>query len=126
MEKIPTDVVGEEVAEAIERLDATAPSVSGKQTAILAAKILIDSGMGFVVPSAAQRQNLLVAFAKTGAVVYGKAFDAVRMRRSVDLNSEAEITKNLDAIVLYEIKSTNRKVGPDFQGYFFSLSTAEL
>jgi hypothetical protein len=33
----------------------------------------------------------------------------------------------MDAITIYEIKSTNRtKMGPDFKGYFFNLTTAEL
>lgn len=98
--------------------------MSGKQTAQVAAKLLATRG--FVIPTPRQRQNLLVAFAKTGAVVYGKAFDAVKLARAVNLDFEEDISKKLSAVTLYEIKSTNRKIGRNFEGYFFSLTTAEL
>jgi len=60
-------------------------------------------------------------------VVYGKAFDAVKLSRPVQLQDSADVRKNIDAVTLYEIKSTNKdSVKPDFSRYFFSLSTAEL
>jgi hypothetical protein len=45
----------------------------------------VAKNAGFIVPSAKQKQNLLVAFAKEGKVVYGKAFDIVKLSSGVDL-----------------------------------------
>jgi hypothetical protein len=86
----------------------------------------VDKKEGFVVPTANQRNVLLVAFAKKGAVIYGKAFDMVKAPESVNLDDEGSVTKNLKQITIYEVKSTNRKLDENFRGYFFSMSTAEL
>ena len=109
-----------------EGVDAATQSRSGQGTAKLAIKILTDSDNNFVVPTADQRRTLLVEFAKTGAVIYGKAFDIVKLAAQVDLNDAKDVSQNLHNITLYEIKSTNRKVDAEFRGYFFSMSTAEL
>jgi hypothetical protein len=87
---------------------------------------LVEKGIGFVVPTGSQRQNIVVAFAKARGVVYGKAFDVVRLSTPVNLDDESEVSRYLSALTLYEVKSTNRRVSSDFGGYFFSLSTAEL
>jgi hypothetical protein len=100
---------------------------SNQATARLAAEILGAGGAGFVVPTARQREALLVAFVREGYVIYGKAFDVVRIGKNIDLANENEIRRHIDEIVLYEIKSTSKANIPrDFRGYFFSLSTAEL
>jgi hypothetical protein len=99
----------------------------GQQTARKAAAILVDSGKGFILPTAAQRRALLIAFAQAGFVIYGKAFDVVKTRGHVDLSDPEDISRHLDDLVIYEIKSTGKPaVQPDFRRYFFSLSTAEL
>lgn len=42
-------------------------------------------------------------------------------------DSSDDILRNIEHVVLFEVKSTNKAtVKPDFRGYFFSLSTAEL
>jgi hypothetical protein len=70
---------------------------------------------------------LLIAFAEQGLTLYGKAFDIIKMQSSVDLNSIGSIKKHFKDILICEIKSTNRKnVKANFEGFFFSLSTAEL
>jgi hypothetical protein len=81
---------------------------------------------GFIVPTAQQRQNLLVAFAKRGKVVYGKAFDIVRLNTRVNLNDLADIEGNMESILVFEIKSTRKDLPTDFTGYFFGLSAAEV
>jgi hypothetical protein len=125
--QISPRTVGDEVADAIQRVDPTAPlSRSGQQTAKAAARILVERGEGYVIPTATQRQNLLVAFARSGGVVYGKAFDALRLSTPINLDVETEVFQHIHGITLYEIKSTNRTVDETFSGYFFSLSTAEL
>ncbi|KFE66508.1 hypothetical protein [Hyalangium minutum] len=99
----------------------------GQQTARKAAAILVDSGQGFILPTAAQRRALLIAFAQAGFVIYGKAFDAVKIKVPIDLTDPEDIGRHLDDLVIYEIKSTGKStVQPDFRRYFFSLSTAEL
>ena len=99
---------------------------SRNQTAKRAARILVDRNRGFVIPTAKQRRLLLVEFARRNLVVYGNAFDVVKLSKPVDLDHAADIERNIDRIVLCEIKSTSRKLPDDFRGYFFALTTAEL
>ena len=99
----------------------------GHHTAKRAVRILVDSGLGFTEPSRAERDALLVGFAMHRRVLYGAAFDAVRLSRPVDLTNTAEIAANMDAIMIYEIKSTNRtNMRADLKGYFFNVTAAEL
>jgi len=89
--------------------------------------LLVAKNIGFTVPTARQKQRLLIAFAKKNKVIYGKAFDIVKELSPIDVNDQSDIEANLKKIVLYEIKSTNKSVvTPEFGKYFFSLSTAEL
>lgn len=99
---------------------------SGQTTAKKAAAILVAKAIGFHVPSAKQKQNLLVAFAKRGKVVYGRAFDIVRVSGSVDLDDLADLEAKLDKVTIFEIKSTKKKLRADFSGYFFALTAAEV
>jgi len=99
---------------------------SRNQTAKKAAQILLQGGTGFLVPTAKQKRLLLIEFARRNLVVYGKAFDVVRVAEDLNLDDSAEIAAKLDKIVLCEVKSSNRKLPEDFKGYFFALTTAEL
>jgi hypothetical protein len=99
---------------------------SRNQTAKKAAQILMRSSAGFVVPTARQKRLLLIEFARQNLVVYGKAFDVLKIAGTVDLDDASDIERNIDKIVLCEIKSSNRKLPEDFRGYFFALTTAEL
>ena len=101
-------------------------SDSGSSTAKRAAAMLEERNEGFIVPTARQRQNMLVAFAKKGKVVYGKAFDIVRLSAHVNLDDLGDVENNLDRILVFEIKSTRKDLPPDFSGYFFGLSAAEV
>lgn len=70
-----------------------------------------------------------MAFAARDKIIYGRAFDAVRFvdRPPIDLDDLAAVEANLDRLLLYEVKSTNRtNLGNDFRGYFFALTSAEL
>lgn len=115
---------GPELSEEI-RLGGTTQS-----TAKIAAEYLVSLGQGFIVPTATQRKLMLVAFAEKGFTLYGKAFDMFRVRPGLILNSLNNIDdfrNSLHQIMIYEIKSTNKKaVKENFDGYFFSISTAEL
>jgi len=99
---------------------------SGQSTSKKAAAILVRTGAAFVVPTASQRQNLLVAFAKKGKVVYGKAFDIVKVVDAVNLDDLADIENRLSLITIYEIKSSRKSLPPDFSGFFFALTGAEI
>jgi hypothetical protein len=99
---------------------------SGQQTAKKATGILIAKKSGYIVPTARQKQNLLVAFAKKGKVVYGKAFDIVRVTGSVNLDDLASVEANLHRVVIFEIKSTKRSLRADFSKFFFGLTGAEV
>lgn len=99
---------------------------SGHKTAKAAAAILVAKQAGFMIPTAKQRQNLLVAFAKRGKVVYGKAFDVVKVSASVELADLAEVEKHLEQIKVFEVKSTRKNLKADFSGYFFALTAAEI
>lgn len=106
--------------------DALLGEPSRNQTAKKAVKILLRSGSGFVLPTSRQKRLLLVEFSRRSLVVYGKAFDVVKLDGALNLDDAAEIGRNLDSITLCEIKSSNRKLPEDFKGYFFALTTAEL
>ncbi len=95
-------------------------------TARRAAEILVRKDLGYVIPTGKQKKNLAVAFVKQDMIVYGKAFDIVRLSAPVDLNDIAEIEQHLANITLYEIKSTSKGVRREFEGHFFSLTAAEI
>lgn len=99
---------------------------SGQQTAKKATGILVAKKSGYIVPTARQKQNLLVAFAKKGKVVYGKAFDIVRVTGSVNLDDLASVEVNLHRVVIFEIKSTKKSLRADFSKFFFGLTGAEV
>jgi len=92
---------------------------SGNTTAQRAGNILVAKGLEFVLPTGKQKKNLVVAFAKRDKIVYGKAFDIIKLSGRVDLDSLEKIESKLDRITLYEIKSTARDLEPDFKGYIF-------
>ncbi len=106
--------------------DAASPSSSTQSTAKRAAEILVAKGEGFTIPTAAQRQILLVAFAKKGKLVYGKAFDVVKGPVDAEYNDSQYVETHLSDLTIYEIKSTRKDLPPDFSGYFFALTAAEL
>jgi hypothetical protein len=99
---------------------------SGQATAKKAASILVAKELGFLIPTALQRQNLLVAFAKRGKVVYGKAFDVIKVRGDINLDCLETVESELANITVYEIKSTRKALPADFSGYFFALTAAEV
>ncbi len=91
--------------------------------------MLTAGDASFRNPTKAQRRNLAMAFAGRDKIVYGRAFDAVRISHEVevDLDELASVESNLRDLTLYEVKSTNRKnLKDDFKGYFFALTAAEL
>jgi hypothetical protein len=108
------------------KLDKLNEFQSGQSTAKKAAKILVAKNLGFIVPTAKQRQNLLVAFAKRGKVVYGKAFDVVKLSNVVNLDELQNVERELESITVFEIKSSKKKLRADFGGYFFALTGAEV
>jgi hypothetical protein len=99
---------------------------TGSTTARRAADILVGKGLGFAIPTAKQKKNLVVAFAKRDMIVYGKAFDIVRLSGEVDLNDLDQVERHLKQVTLYEIKSTVKEYADDFRGHFFSLTAAEI
>jgi len=99
---------------------------SGSATAKKAAQFLADKNLGYVVPTARQKRNLVVACARRDLIVYGKAFDVLRLTCEVDLDSPEDVECKLAQIVICEIKSTKQKFPDDFRGYFFGLTAAEV
>ena len=112
------------------RVRATVPIAGARPTARTtarqAAEVLVGKSLGFAIPTPKQKKNLVVAFAKRDMIVYGKAFDVIRLSGQVDLNDLGEVERHLEQVTLYEIKSTAKECGGDFRGYFFSLTAAEL
>jgi hypothetical protein len=112
---------------ALDPLSPPPRTANEKQTAKLAIKILLELDVGFHLPTNRERDALLVGFAMRRKVLYGAAFDIVRCRESVNLTDSASIAANISSVTTYEIKSTNKAATrPDFGGYFFDLTTAEL
>ncbi|WP_249276586.1 hypothetical protein [Sphingomonas baiyangensis] len=70
---------------------------------------------------------MLVGFAKHRKVLYGAAFDVIRLEREIDLLDADAIAADIGAITICDIKSTNRTViASDLKGYFFNITAAEL
>lgn len=99
---------------------------SGNVTARKAAQILVAKKIGYLIPTARQKKNLVVAFAKRDMIVYGKAFDVLHLKAPINLDSLEDVESQLDDIILCEIKSTNQEFGDDFRGYFFAITAAEV
>jgi hypothetical protein len=112
--------------ESEEIVETVLAEASRNQTAKKAARFLLSKSKEFVIPTGKQKRILLVEFARRNLVVYGKAFDVVKLRTPIDLDDADDVKRHLDDIVLCEIKSTNRDLPLDFKGYFFALTTAEL
>ncbi len=88
--------------------------------------MMVQNCAGVVSPTGAQKKNLVMAFAKRDMIIYGKAFDLVRLSAPVDLGSLEDIDRNFDAITILEVKSTKKDIAGDFTGHFFSLTSAEV
>lgn len=100
---------------------------TNQRTAKRAAELLLSLDDRYVVPTPAQRTELLVAFARARLVAYGKAFDILRCPRDINLNDAEAIRPRLSEILVCEIKSTNKlTVRDDFGGYFFSITGGEM
>jgi len=98
-----------------------------KQTANKAVQILLTKDKGFKLLNSSEKKKLAIAFTSKNMVIYGKAYDIIQCKKKIDFSDVKEIERNLDSIIVYEIKSTNRKdIKPNFNGYFFDLTTAEL
>ena len=103
------------------------PKTVGNRTAQQAVAILLAHDPRYRYPSKAERQALLVGYAKRGKTLYGAAFDVIRLGAPIDLIDEDAIAAGIDAITICEIKSTNRTaIGSDLKGYFFNITAAEL
>lgn len=105
----------------------TPSSFAGHRTARRAIDILLAREARYRCPTKAERNALLVGFAMHAKVLYGAAFDMVRLDREVDLGDHQAIADNIGAITICEIKSTNRPaLKADLKGYFFNITAAEL
>jgi hypothetical protein len=101
--------------------------MSSQQTAKRAAELLAQQNPLIRIPTKKEKTNLLIAFAQKNKVIYGNAFDAVRLGKDIDLNDIESVVNNLQHITLLEVKSTKKEnIDDSFSGYFFGLTTAEL
>lgn len=103
-------------------------NISQKQTAKNAIEMLCNSNRGFRELGPHEKKNLAMVFAEEYKVaLYGNAFDLVQCQGKVDFTRTEDIKRNLESIIVYEVKSTNKKnLSKDFRGYFFDLTTSEL
>jgi hypothetical protein len=114
------DVVGPDLVEI--------PAGSNQATANKAKAILCESP-GFRDVSGAERSAIAAAFAARNFVVYGKAFDLVKVADpELDLSDPALLHEAIarGELTLVEVKSTSADRDEEFRGHFFSMSTAEL
>ena len=102
---------------------------SRQGTAKKAISLLVSLNKGYKEPNRTERLNLVIAFAKLNKVIYGKAFDVVKISSAekIDLENLSEVENNIGKIIICEIKSTTKEnIGRSFEKYFFGLTTAEL
>jgi len=102
---------GDDIATAVVQSSGGAASKPGQATAKQAVELLV-SRHDFIQPSAEQRGNVAMAFAGAKKVVYGQAFDAVKLAEGppIDLGDLSSVRRNLERVTLYEVKSTNRSL----------------
>ena len=99
----------------------------GHRTAQRAVEMLLAIDSQYRCPTRRERDVMLVAFAKHRKVLYGAAFDVVRIEGELDLADEEAVAAAIDRITICEVKSTNRRViASDLKGYFFNITAAEL
>jgi hypothetical protein len=110
------------VEEIVTQIDSSSGHATAKKALTMAHE------RGYEIPTAVGRRNLAMAFAGKGCVVYGKAFDCFQVSGDdpLELSDLLQVQERIDEVTLCEIKSTRKKVGEQFSGYFFSISTAEL
>lgn len=97
------------------------------RTAQRAVEILLATDPQYRCPTRRERDAMLVAFAKHRKVLYGAAFDVVRVEGELDLADEEAVSAAIDRITICEVKSTNRHmIASDLKGYFFNITAAEL
>jgi hypothetical protein len=104
-----------------------------KQTAEAARRWLIEAkaGRGYrAVSDRGERVRIAQAFAARNKVVYGQAFDLVRVQpgADVDFGDLTALSQAIEhnRIILIEVKATKKARGAHFREHFFSISTAEL
>jgi hypothetical protein len=102
---------------------------NNQQSAKKAIKILEANDSTFKSLKSSEKKNLIIAFATKDKIVYGKAFDIIKVENGANVNFSDinDIEKNIKNIIVCEIKSTRKNLKrTNFEGYFFGLSTAEL
>lgn len=99
----------------------------GHRTAQRAVEMLLATDPQYRCPTRRERDAMLVAFAKHRKVLYGAAFDVVRIEGELDLADTDAVAAAIDRITICEVKSTNRPmIASDLKGYFFNITAAEL
>jgi hypothetical protein len=122
-----------QIGSLISAVDDPVASDGNKQTAERAKRWLIEtrSARGYRgVSDRGERVRIAQAFAARNKVVYGQAFDLVRVQPGADVEF-GDLTALTQAvqdnrIILIEVKATKKVRGPHFREHFFSISTAEL
>jgi hypothetical protein len=90
---------------------------------------LVDMANWLPRPRGFGLKVLLQALKDTGVLIKGSSFDAVSVPASsaLDFSDPVEVRATLDQMVFIEIKTANQaRVGPDFAGFFFALTEAEI
>lgn len=105
---------------------------SNKRTAERAKTWLVNrhGEKGYRGVDASERIRIAQAFAAMNKVVYGQAFDLVRVvpGTPLDFSDLSAVTAHVrnGLVHLVEVKATRIARGDHFRGHFFSISTAEL
>lgn len=120
--------ISAETEGAVEFPDLPPPSAFlGHQTARSAVRYLLALDQGYHEPTRAERDALLIGFAKARLPLYGAAFDVLRLTAAVDLTNPDDIFRNFDNILVCEVKSSNRSsLRSDLCGYFFNITAGEM
>ena len=103
-------------------------NINRQGTAKKAVEMLVEKNEGFKEPTKTERLNIIIAFAKKNKVIYGKAFDIIKIEgEKFNLEDLSELEENIERLTIYEVKSTAKKdIKEYFEKYFFGLTTAEL
>lgn len=84
---------------------------------------------GYARPTPEQRRNIVAAYAKLGKEIKAKGFDLIRKEDIATINNVATLTKKVESIKIYELKTAGKKrkslVKENWSGLGFTLTSSE-
>lgn len=81
---------------------------------------------GYHRPSSTDRKAIRETFANIGITIYGVGYDLIDSETKQWIDND-QLAENIDSVILYELKTTNRKdIDTDFANFSYGISVNEI